>query len=231
MVYSELGIGCSIHQKGCEDSSGCPDDVMVDFCIKRNDTTPAFKLSLEDCEGVVELHENHVLQVNIWIKTKLKNQITETDTEISFADNIGFEQILENNIIIMDRSRNPEKMLVTGFDETNKKITVQRGYDGTVPQVWPKGSLLRVFRATDAEGEIEFAYEDIEKEDGTVDKDQLVNTFLVFKWLENTTSLAGCFWLEFKLIELNEEETEILSVRRFPSQGEGFLIRIINSPT
>jgi hypothetical protein len=230
-IYSELGVGCSSQSTGCTDSSGCPSDRAADFCIKRNDTTPPFKIAVEDCDGVVDLTGNFILEVNIWIKTKLKKSITNSDTEIYFADNIGFNQVVENNVIVMDRARNPEKMLITGFDEENYKITVTRGFDGTEAQAWPKGSSLRVFRAMDAEGEIESVFEDVTQEDGTVLKDQLANTFLTFNWLENTTSLSGCFWLEFKLSELSEDLQETLSVKRFPSEGEAFLIRIIDSPT
>ena len=231
VIYSELGIGCSSQSTGCTDKSGCPTDRSADFCIKRNDTTPPFKIAVEDCDGVVDLTGNFILEVNIWIKTKLKNAITDTDTEIYFADSIGFNQVVENNVILMDRARNPEKMLITEFDEENYKITVTRGFDGTEAQSWPKGSSLRVFRVIDAQGTIESILEDITQEDGKVLEDQLTNTFLTFDWLENTTSLSGCFWLEFKLSELSQDLQETISVRRFPSEGEAFLIRIIDSPT
>lgn len=231
MVYSELGIGCSSSQSNCLDSSGCPSDRSADFCIKKNDTTPPFKISIEDCDGVVDLTGNFILEVNIWIKTKLKKSINDTETELSFADNIGFNQILEGNMIQMDRARNSEKMLITGFDEENLTVTVTRGYDGTVAQSWAKGSALRVFRAIDAPGSIESVIEDITKEDGTILQDQLTNTFLVFNWIDDTTSLSGCFWLEFKLIQMNEDLSEILSVKRYPSEDEGFLIRILDSAT
>jgi hypothetical protein len=230
MVYSELGIGCSSQSTGCTDSSGCPSDRSADFCIKRNDTTPPFKVSLEDCDGVVDLTGNFVLEVSIWINSKLKRAITDTDTEISLADNIGFDQILENNVIVMNRARNSEKMLITGFDEENKTITVTRGYDGTTASSWSKGSSLKIFRAIDAEGEIESVIEDIAQEDGSVLSDQLTSTFLIFNWNDELTSLSGCFWLEFKLTEMNEDLSEIISVRRYPSEGE-YLIRVTDSST
>jgi hypothetical protein len=231
MVKSDLGISCSSSQKGCVDVSGCPSDKSVDFCIKRNDTIPHFKIALEDCDGIVGLEDDkYALQINIWVKTKLKNDISDSDTQISFADNIGFYQIFENDIILMDRPRNPEKMRVVGFDEENKTITVERGYNATIAQSWKKGSVLRVFRLIDGDAEIESVYEDLQKEDGTT-SNELTDTFLVFRWTNQTTSLAGCYWLEFKLIELNEELTEILSVRRFPSTEEGFLIKVLDSST
>jgi hypothetical protein len=231
MMKSDLGISCSSSQKGCADVSGCPVDKSADFCIKRNDTSPHFRIALEDCDGVVSLKDDrYVLQVNIWVKTKLKNDILDSDTEISFADNIGFYQIIENDIIMMDRPRNSEKMRVLGFNEENKTIIVERGFDDTIAQSWKKGSVLRIFRIIDGDAELESVYEDLQKEDGTI-SNELTDTFLVFKWINQTTSLAGCYWLEFKLIELNEELTEVLSVRRFPSTEEGFLIKILDSST
>lgn len=229
MVYSELGTGCSQYSD-CPNIDGCPEGIKPDFCIKRNDTSPSFKVAVEDCDGIVDLNGNYSLEVNIWIKSKLKKSITESSAELEFADNIGFEQIKENNIIQMNRARNPEKMLITGFDENEKTITVQRAYGGTEAQSWTKGSELRVFRAVDSEGEIESVYEDISKLDGT-NENELTQTFLVYKFTEETSCLSGCYWLEFKLLQFDEDLTTIISTRRFPSDGEGFLIKIIDSPT
>lgn len=228
----DLRTGCGSTSSGCSDATGCPEGLASDFCIKRNNTTPPFRMNYQDCDGPVDLSTgNYILQVNIWIKAKLKKTIDNTETEISFADNIGFDLIKENNILTMDRARDPEKMQITGFDEENKTITVIRGYDGTSSQSWSKGTGLRVFRVVDADGEIESVLEDLEQEDGTILKNQLSYTFLKYLWGDETTSLAGCYWLEFKLTELDEEMTEIISAIRLPSEGEGYLIKIIDSPT
>lgn len=230
-INADLGIGCS-STTGCTDSTtGCPDGVAPDFCIKRNDTSPPFKINLEDCDGVVDLTENYALQVNMWISAKLKKAIDDSETVISFADNIGFDQIKQNDILVMSRARNPEKMLITGFNEANKTATVTRAYDSTIAQSWVKGSSFRVFRLVDEEADIESVFEDVQKEDGTLLENQLTSTFLTYKWNEDSTSLPGCYWLEFKLTQLDENLSEILSVRRFPSTGEGFLIRVIDSAT
>lgn len=229
MIYSDLGIGCS-QTSNCASANGCPEGVRPDFCIKRNDTTPSFKVAVEDCSGVVDLSGNYSLEVNIWIKSKLKSAIASTDTELKFADNVGFEQIKQNNILVMSRARSPEKMLITSFNEEQKTITVQRGYDGTTAQDWAKGSELRVFRAIDVEGEIELVYEDVSKLDGTTEN-ELVSTFLVYTFTEETSCFSGCYWLEFKLIEFDEDLATIISTRRFPSEGEGFLVKITDSPT
>jgi hypothetical protein len=229
-LYSELGIGCS-QSGGCSDQSGCPEGIKPDFCIKRNSTAPSFKINVEDCDGVVDLTGNFGLQASIWATAKLKRSIDSNDLEIAFADNLAFDLVKQNNIILMSRARNPEKMRITGFDEDAKTITVQRGYDSTQAQSWSKGSSLRVFRVLDGQADIESVIEDVTQEDGTVLKDQLVQTFLVYNWTEDSTSLSGCFWLEFKLTELDDNLSEVISVRRYPSEGEGFLIRIIDSPT
>lgn len=223
-----LGIGCS-NSNDCIDSLGCPEGVQPNFCIKRNDTLPTFKMNLEDCDGVVELEGIYELEVNMWVSSKLKKTITDSETTISLADNIGFEQIKENDILIMNRPRNPEKMLILGFNEDEKTISVTRGYDGTNAQSWQKGSDLRIFRLLDAEGYIESIYEDVEKEDGSV-VEELSSTFLAFDWNQNATSLPGCYWMQLKLLELDSNNlSNVLSTRRFPSTGEGFLIRIEDS--
>lgn len=230
-INADLGIGCSSSTKCTDSATGCPEGITPDFCIKRNDTAPPFKINLEDCDGVVDLTGNYALEVNMWISAKLRKSINNSETIISFADNIGFEQIKQNDVLVMSRARNPEKMLITGFDEAEKTITVTRSYDGTTAQSWSKGSSLRVFRLVDEEAEIESIVEDVQKEDGTVVENQLTATFLKYNWNEISTSLPGCYWLEFKLTQLNEDLSEILSVRRFPSTGEGFLIRVIDSAT
>jgi hypothetical protein len=226
-----LGIGCSNSNNCLDAQTGCPDGVAPDFCLKRNDTTPPFKINLEDCDGVVDLTENYALQVSMWISSKLKKSINSTETTISFADNIGFDQVKQNNILIMNRARNPEKMQIISFNENEKTIVVTRGYDNTTPQSWAKGSSFRVFRLSEEDAEIESVFESVEKEDGTILEDQLSATFLSFSWTEDSTSLPGCYWLEFKLTELNEDLSEVLSVRRFPSSGEGFLVKVNDSAT
>jgi hypothetical protein len=254
----ELGIGCSGSSSSCNDAYGCPQGIQPDFCIKRHDTQPSYKVSIDDCDGVIDLtDESLVLEASIWCNAKLKKNINDQIDYISFADNIGFNQVMQNDIVIMDRARGPEYMLVTGFDENNKLIRVQRGYNGTQIQSWSKGSSLRIFRAINAPAEIQSVFEDITQEDGTI-SNQLTSTFLVFNWDSATTCLPGCYWLEFKLMKMQpisfapivksdisnisfipyEPEdlgcglgVDVEWVRRFPSQGEGFLIKINDTPT
>lgn len=260
MKYSELGISCNNSQQ-CTDLYGCPSNIAPNFCIKRHDTKPPLKISIEDCGGTVDFtDETLVLEASIWANAKLKKSIDEEDDYVSFADNIGFFQVMQNDIIVMDRVRMPEHMLVTGFDENNKLIRIQRGYNGTSAQSWKKGDSLRIFRVIDAPATIESVYEDVLQADGIVNTNQLVGTFFVYEWDANSTCLPGCYWLEFKLLKISDEapymksnsisvipsftpstlnpsdfgcglESGVEWTRRFPSASEGFLIRIIDTPT
>ena len=230
MKYAEVGIACNLDQD-CLDLYGCPNNIAPNFCIKRYDTQPSFKISVEDCGGVIDFtDEDLVLEANMWAKAKLKINISESDDYLSFADNIGFFQVMQNDIIVIDKTRTIEHMLVIGFDESNNKIEVQRGYNGTVAQSWKKGSSVRILRLMDSPAQIESVYEDVlQPSDGTVLQNQLSQTLFVYNWQENSTNLPGCYWFEFKLIKMSNSSVEW--TRRFPSSDEGFLIRIIDSPT
>lgn len=249
-------IPCNTYST-CPDKFGCPPGVSPDFCIKRHDTMPPFRISVEDCDGPLDLtEENLVLEVNMWAKAKLRADIDDEIDYFRLADDIGFEQVMVGDIIIFDRIRRPEHMLVLGFDETNKLIQVQRGHNSTIPSAWDKGSPLRIFRILNATAEIETVLGDSIQEDGTTLEDQLLKTFLVYNWSANDTCLPGCYWIEFKLLKMSEvsmmADVSITPsftpstfsaedfycgigdgvewVRRFPT-GEGFLIKIADSPT
>ena len=159
----KAGLACGTNSN-CIDSSGCPTDQCPDFSIKRNDTFPAFKVAVSDCDGPLDLtNEDLTLVASIWGKAKLKAAIDDAETSIAFADNIGFNQIAAGDIIIMDRVRDAEKMLVESFDEESYTITVERGYDGTNASAWSKGDKLRFFRAVDVDAVIETVLENIEQ--------------------------------------------------------------------
>lgn len=243
---------------GCPDKFGCPPGVCPDFTIRRNDTKPVFKVSVEDCDGPLDLTDL-VLEATMWAKAKLKKAVAVDDNYFALADNIGFEQIMVGDIILVDRPRLPEKMLVLGFDETNSLVEVQRGYHGTTPQVWKKGTPIRILKFSGAAAQTEMVYQDIIQIDGTT-KNELTDSLLVYQWGPNDTCLPGCYYLEFKLLKMAEEEVTVLAtdevvvpsftdpnltptdfgcglgtgvdwVRRFPVEGEGFLIKITDSPT
>lgn len=257
---ARTGVGCQQTSSGCPDKFGCPPGVCPDFTIRRHDTRPSFKVAVADCDGPLDLtDENLILEVNMWAKAKFKRAVAADDTYFGLADEIGFEQVMVGDIIIVERARLPEHMLVIAFDETNKLIQVQRGYNGTTASAWKKGQAIRIFRTLNASGEIESVYEDVIQEDGTTEE-ELVETYLVFEWDANTTCLPGCYWLEFKLLQMAAEDEDVSALavsvtpsftpstfsaatfgcslgagvewaRRFPVSGEGFLIKIVDSPT
>jgi len=247
----------------CPAKDGCPPGVCPDALLKRHDTRPSFKVLMETCDGVMDLtDESLVVEVSLWSRAKLKTTIAADATYFQLADHIGFEQILVGDIIILDRVRLPEHMLVTGFDEANHLVQVQRGYNGTTASVWKKGTVLRIFREMGATAGIESIVGDVVDETGATLTDQLLETYLTYDWAAKDTCTPGCYWLEFKLLKMvvEEEDVSILStdeisnisfvgeglsytdygcllgegvewVRRFPSNGEGFLIKVVDSAT
>lgn len=188
-------------QSYCPDKNGCPPNRCPDFTIKRHDTKPPLKIQVEDCNGAFDL-QALVIEVNMWALAKLRDNITATDEYFRLADNIGFEQIMVGDIIVMERVRLPERMLVVAFDETNKLVKVQRGYHGTTPSAWKKGDTLRIFRVMNAPAEAELVYQDVTEVDGSVEKDVLVESYLVYEWQPEDTFLPGCYWLEFKVLKM-----------------------------
>lgn len=227
MLNAEIGVGCSGGHSNCQLNSLCPK--TPDFCIKRNDTKPPFRISISDCDGVVDLtDENLVLEASMWLNSKLKNNISDTDANLYFADNLGFDQIAVGDVIVFDKPRNYEKLLIQSIDELNKSITVQRGHDGTAPKSWSKGTILKIFKFAGLSAQIESTYADVSKVDGTV-TNELVDTSFVFNWTAEQTSLSGCYWFEFKLMNINPSSGDIDWVKSFPLSAEGFLISVLDS--
>jgi hypothetical protein len=185
----------------CVDKFGCPGDRCPDFIIRRHDTKPPFKVAVEDCDGPMDI-QGLVIEVNMWAMGKLKKSIGPDDTSFVLADGIGFDQIMVGDIILFDRVRLPEYALVTGFDEDNKIVYIQRGYRSTTPGTWKKGAKLRIFRTMNAPAQTEVVFEDIKQVDGTTLKDQMTGAYLVYEWTSEDTCLPGCYWLEFKLLKM-----------------------------
>lgn len=122
---------------------------------------------------------------------------------LSLADNIGFEQVMVGDVIIMERARRPEHMLVKAFDETNSLISVQRSYNDTEAFAWKKGSKLKIFRVLNSSADVELVFEDVIQVDGT-SKSTLVEADVLYDWKANDTCLSGCYLFEFKLIKMQE---------------------------
>lgn len=200
-IKFNLKSGGCVSQDVCLSKDGCPPGRCPDFIIRRHDTRPPLKVSVEDCNGPFDL-QGLVIEVNMWALARLKTAITADDTYFRLADDIGFEQIMVGDIIVFDRARLPEHMLVTAFDETNKLVQVQRGYHATTPSDWTKGQLMRIFRVMNAPATAELTYQDIQQVDGTTDRDVLSEASMVYEWQPEDTCLAGCYWLEFKVLKM-----------------------------
>jgi hypothetical protein len=241
----------------CPDQYGCIKGVCPDFVIRRHDTKPDFRVKIEDCDGPMDLTDL-VLEATMWAKGKLKNSISEYDTYFALADNIGFNQIMVGDIIIMDQARLPEKMLVTAFDETNRLVQVQRAYHGTIAQRWKKGNALKIIKFMNATANTEMIYEDVLELDGTTTPNVLMESYFIYHWNVEDTCLPGCYYFEFKLIKMKETSILLTSdtiipsftdisytpsnfgcgmsediewIRRFPLAEEGFLIKITDTFT
>jgi hypothetical protein len=229
MLNADLGVGCNSNSNGgCANQNGCPR--VPDFCIKRNDTKPSLRISVSDCDGASDLTgEGLVLEASMWFEAKLKRAITNSETIISFADNMGFDQISIDDIIIVNKPRSPEQMVVIDINESDKTISVRRSHASTSASSLAKGTALRIFKFIDEPAEIESVFEDIIQTDGG-SQNELVETFMVFNWKDGHTNLAGCYWLEFKLIMLSDSN-DILWTKRTPLSDYGFLISVIDSST
>ena len=188
-------------KNNCVNEFGCSSDVCPDFTIKRHDTKPFFELNVADCDGPLDLTDT-VVEVSMWAKAKLKAEILASDTYFALADNIGFQQIAVGDIIVVEQIRSPEQMLVTGFDEANKLIQVQRGYGSTTAITYKKGTKLKIFRVLNSVGTTEMTLRDILKTDGTTDTDVIVASKLIYEWAAQDTCLPGCFYLEVKLLKM-----------------------------
>ena len=199
---NKIASGCST-RSSCLDKFGCPEGVCPDFVIRRHDTKPPLKVFVEDCDGPLDL-QGLVIEVNMWALAKLKAAIDEDATYFQLADNIGFEQIMVGDIIVMDRVRMPEYMLVTGFDEINKFVRVERGYRDTTPSAWAKAQKMRIFRVMNSPAVSEMSFEDVLNVDGTTSKNVLQESFLVYEWHPEDTCLPGCYWLEFKVLKMKD---------------------------
>lgn len=227
MLNADLGVGCSGNTSGCNQDGRCPG--QPDFCIKRNDTRPVFKMAISDCEGAIDLTEDGlILEASMWFNAKLKSNLDDSNTTIQFADNLGFNQILVGDTIVTGRPRNPEKMVVIAINESEKSIDVERGQYGTIAQSWDRGTDLKVFRFIDEPAEIESLFEETTSLEGVV-SEELVETFFVFNWTSEQTSMPGCYWIEFKLTKISSapgvEATDW--VKRFP-MSEGWMISVID---
>jgi hypothetical protein len=210
----------NVNQSTCPDQFGC-DHHCPDFVIRRHDTKPHIQISVSDCNGPLDLSGPVIAEMSMWAKAKLKKNITDSDTFFGLADNVGFQQIDVGDIIVMDRVRNPEQMLVTGFDENLKLIQVQRGYNGSQVGSYHKGSCLRIFRVLNAVAETETVTEDVMDIDGS-SSIQITDSRLVYNWQARDTCMPGCFYAEFKLLRMVIPTASLTFTTGFLNQTEFF---------
>jgi len=226
--HIDICMGCTANTLGCIDQYNCVEGLCPDFLIKRNDNKPDFRVKVEDCDGPMDL-TNLVLEANMWASAKLKSALSLTDLNISLADNIGFNQIAIGDVIFVNKPRQAEYMLVTSFDEVNYSIRVQRAYHNTTAQNFKKGQEIKIIKFMNSSSVTEMIFQDVINIDGTTSNDTLTESFLVYNWQLSNTSLPGCYTFEFKLMKMNS--TDVEWVRRFPSNSEGYKIKIYDSPT
>lgn len=206
----------------------CPDNPPI-ICIKRYDTHPPLRVAIEECEENIDFSdESLILTYNMWSHSKLKSNITNTEEYIALADNINYYQNNIGDKILISNPRNVEVMNILEFNEENKSIKVERAQEGTTAQSWKKGEEIKIFRKIDGNATIEVIKEDILQTDGTILENQVIENIFVANWDEIATEIPGCYWLEFKLSKI-DENNNIEWTRRFPSNKEGFFIRIVES--
>lgn len=254
-------MSCCGSSNQCVDEFGCPESgsgVCPDFTIKRFDTLPSFEIIIKNCGEPVDLTDS-IVEVSMWANAKLKSAITTDDVYFGLADNIGFQQSLVGDIMVIgDRVRAPEQMLITGFDEQNSLIRVQRGYNGSNVFSYKKGAKLKIFRFINSIGSTESVYKDLLQLDGTTEEDVLTESRLIYDWSAQDTCVPGCFYVEFKLLKMTTVPgfamsltspsivpsftsisaaemgcvlgSGVESVRRFPIDKEGYLVKVINTP-
>ena len=184
---------------------------------------------MSDCDGPIDLSSGVAVEASMWFDSKTKSSISDSDASLRFADDIGFDSVAVGDLISTSGSRSPELMLVSSIDESSKTVFVSRGHGGTEARDWPKGTSLSVFRFVDQPAQVESVFEDVESLEGSV-SEELVDTLLVFEWSEGHTSVPGCYWVEFKIMGLDESGA-VQWTKRVPLSAKGFMVRVIDSPT
>jgi len=231
MLNADIGVGCGSTSEGCEGNGSCP--VPPDFCIKRNDTRPSFRVAMSDCDGPVDLtEEGIVVEASMWFDARLKSSIGSSSLSLKFADDIGFGSVKVGDVIVATHVRTPERMLVVSIDESTHEISVTRGYESTDSRPWDKGVHLKVFRFRDEPAAVESVIETVDSIDGS-SSEELTDTLLVFEWTPDKTSMPGCYWFEFKVLKLAPApgSGDLEWVKRVPLTPEGYMVNIVDSQT
>lgn len=206
--------------------SNCNKNQNYDLIIKRNSTQPSVRYKIYDCDrSPIDLNGKEIT-ASMWSNARLKKDIDETDFEIVFLDNKGLLTVVPDDILLFKSSSNHELMQVSSI--VNNTIMVTRGYFDTTPNIWKKGSSVKIIKIMNSSATYDLVKEDVMKLNGTVEKNVLVESYLVYNWFIDDTRVPGEYYFEFKVIEKNEED-EIISSRKYPEEKEGISINILDN--
>jgi hypothetical protein len=197
-----------------------------DFIIKRNSTQPSVRLKIYDCDrSPIDLTGKEIT-TSMWADAKLKKDIDESEFEILLADNIGLNSVIPDDVILIKNNSSHELMQVSTI--VDNRIMVTRGYFSTTPNSWKKGANIKIIKIMNSSATYDLVREDVIKLNGTVEKNVLVESYLVYNWFLDDTRVPGDYYLEFKVIERNEND-EIISSRKYPEEKEGIFVSILDN--
>jgi len=206
--------------------SNCNNSQNYDFVIKRNSTQPSVRLKIYDCDmSPIDLTGKEIT-VNMWSNAKLKKNISESDMEISFADNTGLNTVVPDDVLLFKSPSDHE--LVQVSEIVDNTIVVTRGYFDTTPNIWKKGTNIKIIKIANSSATYDLVREDVMKINGTVEKNVLVESYLVYNWFVDDTRVPGQYYFEFKVVERNESD-ETTSSRKYPEEKEGISINILDN--
>jgi hypothetical protein len=166
------------------------------------------------------------ITASMWANAKLKKDISDSDTEILFADNIGLNSVIPEDVLLLKSSSDHELVQVSSIENNN--ITVTRGYFDTTSINWKKGTNIKIIKIMNSSATYDLVKEDVMKLNGTVEKNVLVESYLVYNWFVDDTRVPGEYYFEFKVIERNESD-EITSSRKYPEEKEGIFVNILDN--
>lgn len=205
----------------------CSDNNYIyDFVIKRNSTQPSIRLKIYDCDmSPIDL-SNKEITANMWSNAKLKKDISNSESEILLADNIGLNTVVPEDILLLKSVSDHELVQVTEI--VDNTIIVERGYFDTTAVNWRKGTNIKVIKIMNSGATYDLVREDVIKLNGTVEQNVLVESYLVYNWFLDDTRVPGQYYFEFKVVEKNEAG-EIISSRKYPEEKEGILVNILDN--
>ena len=225
--------------------------VCPDFTTKQHSTYPPLKIQVFDCGDSPYDMKDLVVEASMWSVAKLKADITTTTDLLQFADNIGYNTVGTTSILHLSTGRDFERMTITGFDDVNKIIQVERGACSTLVRPWKKGTPIKILRFLSRAAYAELIYENQEQIGGTIQENVLTKSFLLYDWQPEDVCFAGRYFFEFKVLKMNLltnlTNEGVISVneldyhcglgfgvewaRRFPVEKDGFVIEVLPSPT